>query len=137
MAIKAIDTTKGLDYTLIAKLLVGEVNPFISTNTYLAVGNSIAVVADGQTDLQGANKARILMDVGYPKIDPDGIGEGNKIRFRATIDDITANFDINEWGIVDSSVGGNLLLRIVEDMQPKVSGTTWIFERDIDLSEVV
>lgn len=137
MAIKAIDTTKGLDYTLIAKILVEEVNPFNNINTYLAVGDSLAVVADGQTDLQGVNKARISMDAGYPKTDPDGIGEDNKIRFRATIGDTTANFDINEWGIADSSVGGNLLLRVVEDMQPKASGTTWIFERDIDLSEVV
>ena len=134
MAITAINTNKGIDYNILAKLVAGDIADY--SGGYIALGTSNVDVADGQTSLQGTT-AYVAMDAGYPMVDPDNDGSTQKIRFKGVIDDTTANFDIQEWGITTTNTGDNLLLRVVEDFGVKDSGTFWEFKRDITISEVV
>lgn len=113
-------TNAGLNRLL--TLLSGD-GPF-----FLGVGNSPAGINPSFTDLQGASKYRVLMTAGFPSV------AGNTITVKATLPEDEANFELLEWGIFDSEVGGDMLMRVPEDNGVKLTGQLWIFESAVTLT---
>lgn len=92
---------------------------FDHTNAKLGVGDSAAVAAVGQTDLQAiTNFAWIEMDSSYPTY-----GTDQKATWKATFDGDTANFDWNEFAI--RNVDLVLFNRKVSVQGTKALGQVW------------
>ena len=107
---------------------------FDESNAHIGVGDGTAAFDSGQSDLQGTNTERSGMDSGFPERDPDSEGKDNKMRFRATFDDNMANFDWEEWGLFNSSSGGTMLNRILDEQGTKAEGATWRLTVDLELN---
>jgi hypothetical protein len=111
-------TNAGRD--LIAKAIIGDVYTiFNNANSHLGVGDSIAVFAATQTDLQGANKLRKAMEAAYPS------RAVNVLSFRSLFATTEANFAWNEWGVFNAASGGEMLNRKVETLGTKTSAQSW------------
>jgi hypothetical protein len=108
---------------LIAAMINGEATTdFTAANAYLGVGDSTAVFAQGQTDLQAAtNKLRKVMDAGYP----NRTGTTAQLNYRATYATTEANWVWNEWGIFNAASGGTMFNRRVESLGTKPSTQAW------------
>lgn len=103
--------------TWVAKAVAGESpTPYNNASAYIAVGDGTATVAEAQTDLQGTNKTRLPMDVGYPT------RSSASTTYRSTADEATANHGWQEWGIVNASTAGDMMCRFLQDMGTKASG---------------
>lgn len=116
-------TTAGVKF--LSEAVVGQGVSFNSSNARIGVGNGATLFTAAQTDLQGINKLRKAMDVGYPIVAPP------KVTFKATFEPGEANFAWNEWGIFNAATGGVMLNRVVESNGTKQSNQTWILEVDI------
>jgi hypothetical protein len=116
-------TAEGIKFLALAA--TGNGTPFNGTNARLGVGNSNAVFAVNQTDLQGTSKFRKVMDTGYPVV------AAPKLSFKSTFAPNEANFPWNEWGIFNAATGGVMLNRVVESNGTKQSNQTWVLEVDI------
>lgn len=93
---------------------------FNNANSYFGVGDSTAVFAQGQTDLQAAtNKFRKAMDATYPTL------ATNVVTFRSTFATADANYAWQEWGIFNASAAGTMLSRKVESLGTKTSAQSW------------
>lgn len=100
------------------------VTAFNNANAFIGVGDSTAVHAVGQTDLQAAtNKLRKAMDATYPS------GATNVITFRSTFGTADANWVWNEWGVFNNGTNGSgtMLNRKVEALGTKTNTQTWQF----------
>jgi hypothetical protein len=100
------------------------VTAFNNANSYIGVGDSTAVFATTQTDLQGTtNRLRKAMDATYPS------GATNVIAFRSTFATTDANWVWNEWGIFNNATtgSGTMLSRKVESLGTKTNTQTWQF----------
>jgi hypothetical protein len=108
---------------LIAQMINGEATTdFIAANAYLGVGDSNAVFAQGQTDLQAAtNKLRKAMDAGYPT----RTGATAQLNYRSTFAVSEANWVWNEWGVFNGASGGTMFNRKVEALGTKPSTQIW------------
>lgn len=116
----------------IANMITGiNTTLFDNGNAHLGVGDGTTTFSTSQSDLQGSNKARVPMDSGFPEIDPEGVGDNNKIRFKSTFDSTTGNYSWEEWGVFNALSGGVMLNRLVDSQGTKASGSTWVFEVDI------
>ena len=98
---------------------------FNAANARLGVGNGDGAFSAEQTDLQGANTVRKMMDTDYPIVAPPSIS------FKSTFKQDEANFEWNEWGIFNASSGGVMLNRVVENNGVKQANQTWILEVEI------
>jgi len=102
---------------------------FAEANTYIGVGNGTTAEAEGQTGLQGGSTAFASMDSGYPQV------SGDTITFYATFDRSTANFDWEEFTIVNSGDDtGDNLNRKVSGQGTKVNGAVWEFEVQLQIT---
>lgn len=114
-------TTAGVN-AMVAGITGGAPTQFNNANTFIGVGDSTAVFAAGQTDLQAAtNKLRKAMDATYPTV------ATNVVTARATFGTADANFAWNEWGVFNASTAGTMLSRKVEALGTKTSAQTWVF----------
>lgn len=113
-------TTAGINH--IVQAVAGLGTPFNAANARIGVGDGAAAFATGQTDLQGANKARKAMDSGYPLV------TAPMITFKSTFGTGDANFAWNEWAIFNAATGGVMLNRVVESNGTKQGNQTWTFE---------
>lgn len=106
--------------------------PFSSGTTYMYVGDSALDAASGQTDLQGVNKAEVIMDTGYPQV------SNQHVTFRGTFDGSSANFTWNEAGIKNGAgaPGGAVILlnRRVVSFGAKTVGVSWTLNGLISLA---
>jgi len=112
---------------LVDTILGNSVDVFDYNNAMIGVGNSSLVFSVGQTNLQGLQVFRAPMLEGYPKKDPL---DSKAIIFKAKFNSDDANFSWNEWGIFNSgpdTVGGTMLVRVIESIGTKNSGASWIF----------
>lgn len=116
-------TTAGINF--LAQAAIGQGTVFSAENAHLGIGDSSDAFAVSQTDLQGSNKLRKAMDIGYPVV------SGPVITFKSTLAPNEANFSWNEWGIFNASTGGVMLNRVVESNGTKQSNQTWVLEVDI------
>lgn len=114
----------------LTSLAIGSGTAYDNANALLYVGTSSATPTSSQTGLQGSSTVSKSMNSGYPIVDPEGIGDDNKLRFRATFESSEANFIWSEWGI---SNGIDFLNRETDNIGEKSSTMTWVFEVDISL----
>lgn len=116
---------------VIASRLIGEATytAYNSANGYLGVGDSSTAFAVGQTDLQASsNKARVVMDGGYPS------RATNVVTFKATFNGSTANFAWLENGVFNHASAGQMLVRKVVNLGTKASGSTWEFSKTVTIT---
>jgi hypothetical protein len=124
---------------LLLKLLIGDSGQaYSNANAYLRVGNSsTAVVAASQIDLQGASKAEVAMDGGYPSV------SSNAVTFKSTFDSSTGNFAWEEVGVQNGATPGGglatngtvrLLNRKVQSFGTKASGSSWTITLTITIT---
>lgn len=114
-------TNAGRDF-MTAATTTAAATPFNATNSHIGVGDSTAVFAATQTDLQAAtNKFRKVMDASYPTT------AGNVLTFRATFGTADANFAWQEWGVFNAATGGTMLNRKVESLGTKPNTQSWQF----------
>lgn len=108
----------------IASRLIGTaLAQFDNVNAKIGVGDSTAVFAAAQTDLQAAtNKLRKAMDATYPTI------AGNVLTFRSTFIGTEANWTWNEWAVFNAGAAGTMLNRVVEVNGTKLTGQTWVLQ---------
>lgn len=116
-------TTAGINF--ISQAVLGLGTPFNANNAYLGVGDGTSAFAAAQVDLQGTNKIRKPMDIGYPMIDAP------VVTFKSTFRPEEANFGWHEWGVFNAATGGVMLNRVVESNGTKQSNQTWILEVSI------
>ena len=103
-------------------LVGGSVTEFNNANAHLGVGDSSAIFAKGQTDLQaGANKFRRPMEASFPDV-PSAV---NIISFRSLFGTSEANFAWEEWGIFNGLAANTMLSRKVEVLGTKTSAQSF------------
>ncbi|MCD6446487.1 hypothetical protein J7L49_06870 [Candidatus Bathyarchaeota archaeon] len=104
-------------------------NKWDSSNAHVGVGDGTTAEDASQTGLQGSNKAFVGMDTGYPS------RTGQTVEFRGTFDGDTANFDWQEFTVVNGSDdSATCLNRKVADKGSKASGETWTLSLKITFS---
>jgi len=128
----------------IASAIIGDggVTLFNEANAALGVGDNNTAFDVSQTTLEaessssGGQALRKGMDSGYPLRDPDSDGSTDKVRFKSTFTTSEANFHWYEWGVFNNTTdgGGDMLLRVVEDLGTKTSGDSWILQVDITVA---
>mgnify|MGYP000253425229 CR=1 FL=1 len=102
---------------------------FDSSNAHIGVGDGTTAEDASQTGLQGTNKCYKGMDAGYPSV------SGTKATFRATFGSDDANFSWQEITVANGSDdSAKNLIRKVQDMGTKTSGSTWIATVEITMS---
>lgn len=94
------------------------VTAFNTANGHIGVGDGTLAFAATQTDLQGANKARKVMDAGYPT------SSGGAMTFRATFGTADANFTWAEWGVFNAASLGTMMNRVIQANGTKASTET-------------
>lgn len=104
----------------IAQATIGEaVTAFDNTNARIGAGDGSTAFAAAQTDLQGTNKFRRVMEAGYPQ------RATNVLTFRSLFASGEANFAWNEWGIFNAASAGTMMARKVESLGTKTSAQSW------------
>lgn len=99
------------------------------SNTHIGVGNGTTSTSASQTGLQGGSTAFADMDSGYPQV------SGNTITFYATFGETVANFDWEEFTVVNSTDDtGENINRKVANQGTKVSGAIWEFKVELSIS---
>lgn len=114
----------------------GSVTPFNEANALIGVGDDTTDNDRTFTDLQASsNKEYAVMDSGYP-LHTVGTGSANaSIIYKATFGTTKANFDWNEWGLLNGSAGGfTLANRKVESLGTKTAASSWTLTAVISLS---
>ena len=114
---------------LLLLLTGGSATAYSNSNAYLGVGNSTTAASASQTGLVGGSTEFQPMESGYPSI------SGQTVTFRSIFTSSEANFDWNEFTVVNaSSDSGDNLNRKVEDEGTKASGQTWTLDLEITFS---
>lgn len=104
---------------LVAATVGAAYTAYSSGNARIGVGDSTAVFAASQTDLQAAtNKLRKAMDTGYPT------QAANVLTFRSTFATMEANFAWNELAVFNAATGGVMMNRLVQANGTKASTET-------------
>lgn len=108
---------------------------FNAANAHLGVGDSTAVAAATQTDLQAVtNKLRKAMDSSYPQ-HADGPAPANAtVVFRSTFATAEANFAWQEWAIFNAAAGGRMLNRKVENLGTKSAAASWVLSVSLSIA---
>lgn len=97
------------------------------TNARLCVGDGTAAVGAAQTDLQGTNKFRKVLD-SAPVI------SGNSAQFVATFLTTEANFAWAEAGLANAASGPTLVNRFLQSFGTKTSSLQWTLTTTIALA---
>jgi hypothetical protein len=116
--------------TEVLKLAVGgTATAFNATNARLCVGDGTAAAAAGQTDLQGTNKFRQL-------IDSAPVVSTNQVTFIATFASGSANFagGWQEVGVANAASAGAMWSRTVVNLGVKAAGTVWVLNWTLSIS---
>ena len=110
-------------------------------NAKLAVGDSSTAFADTQTNVQAAtNKLANAMDATYPlHTDSTGTAGSKSIAFRSTFATTDANFQWNEWALINGALGGantRMLNRAAGAnlLGTKTSAATWVLTATLSLA---
>lgn len=118
--------TAGISEVL--KLAVGaSATPFNATNARLCVGDGNTSASAGQTDLQGTNKFRQLVDAA-PTVN------NNTVTFVATFAAANANFAWREVGVANHASTGQMWSRTVQDLGTKVNPAVWVLTWSLSIS---
>lgn len=106
---------------LLSSASVGNaITAYNNANSFLGVGDSTAVFAATQTDLQAAtNKLRKAMEATYPTL------ATNVMTFRSLFGTAEANFAWDEWAVFNASAAGTMMCRKVEALGTKTSVQSW------------
>jgi len=115
---------------LLTLLIGGTATAFNSANARIGVGDSTTAAAATQTGLQAtANRTWRPMDATFPQV------SGQTVTFRATFGTADANYDWQEFTVVNAAddTGVNLCRR-VQNLGVKASGTTWVVTVTITIS---
>lgn len=106
----------------IASLFCGDgaVGAFNASNARICVGDSSTAFSASQTDMQGTNKLRKLVD-GAP------VRTGNSLDYTATFGLSEGNFEWLEIGLANSAGTGDYLAtrRTITGFGTKTSSETW------------
>lgn len=86
---------------------------------YMGIGDGTDAFDSAQTDLQGANKARRPI-TGY-------VIEGTIVTFYSSFPAGIADYQWNEAGLFEQSVGGHMALRKVINSPGTKSGEEWTY----------
>jgi hypothetical protein len=97
----------------------GTIAAFNAANAYVAVGDSNATFAASQTDLQGTNKTRKLVD--SVTINSGGAS----VDYTATFGTTQANYAWLEIAVMNASSGGTMLSRKVISLPVKTNLEQW------------
>lgn len=115
---------------------------FNNANARIGVGTATTAATATQTDLQtgalgsvNAYRAYGTMQPGYPA-HSDGSGTSSAtISFLSIFESADANFNWNEWGILNGTAATSRVLnRKVDYVGTKQAGETWTFTINITLS---
>ena len=98
-----------------------------ATNGRICVGDGGTAVSAGQTDLQGTNKYRQVVD-SVPTV------SGNQSQSVATIAPGSATFTWNEAGLANSASGAILANRFLQSFGAKGAGVQWIMTITVTLT---
>lgn len=110
------------------KLVAGQTaTAFNGSNARLCVGDSTAAAAAAQTDLQGTNKYRQL-------VDSAPVVSNNQITFVATFGTGVANYAWQEVGVASAASAGTMLSRTVASLGTKTSSATWTLTWTLSIS---
>lgn len=112
-------------------LLIGNAETnYGNANAYIGVGDSSTAENATQTGLQAAtNKLWKAQEATYPQI------SGQKVTWRSVFGSAEANFDWNEFTVVNASDdAGDNLNRKVSAQGTKASGQTWTVDLEITFS---
>lgn len=109
----------------IAQRIATSATPFDNGNAWLGVGDSDTALSAEQTDLQGTNKIRKPMDIGYPQV------TDNAVTFQATFDVGEAEWEWKEWAVFNAETGGTMLCRVVENNSTKIAQQTWVLQATV------
>ena len=92
---------------MLTALTGGAPTYFSAANARIGVGDSSAVAAATQTDLQGTNKVRVAMDAGWPKVGVAGGLLDNQVQFQATFGTSVGEWagGWQEWGTFNAASG--------------------------------
>lgn len=102
---------------------------YSESNAYLGVGNGTTAEDASQTGLQGASTYFESMDTGYPQV------SSNEITFYATFGKDVANFEWNEFTIVNATDDtGDNLDRKQSGQGTKVASAIWEMEVTLSIS---
>lgn len=123
-------TTAFRDHIADAVTGIGSPTLFDNANARIGVGDGSAAFSSAQTDLQGTNKTRKAMEVGYP----DQSQGANVLRFKSSFATGDANYAWQEWGVFNAASAGVMMNRKVESLGTKTSAQTWEFTVDIQLN---
>ena len=106
---------------LAAAALIGEViTHFGNANARLGVGDGDDAFLNTQTDLQGANKFRQAVDVGYPT------RTTRTLSWQATIGGDDGNYAWEEVGVFNAAAAGDMFCREVESLGTKGAAAVWV-----------
>ena len=112
----------------ILKLAVGgSATAFNASNARLCVGDGNTGESAGQTDLQGTNKYRQLVDAAP-------VVNNNTVTFQATFEAANANFAWREVGVANAAVGGVMWSRKVTDLGTKANPAVWVLTWSLSIS---
>ena len=104
-----------------AAAIVGDsYTPWDNANSRLGVGNGDAPFSSAQTDLQGAQKLRKSVGVGYPT------RSGRVLAWQATFTGDEANFAWAEYGVFNHASAGTMFCRELEDHGTKAADSVWV-----------
>lgn len=114
--------------TLVLNRLAGiSATALDATNGRICVGDGVTAVSAGQTDLQGTNKYRQVVDA-VPTV------SGNTLQAVATVTTANANFHWQEAGLANAASGATLVNRFLQDFGVKTSSLQWILTISVTLS---
>ncbi len=120
--------TTGINQVLL--LAAGQTATAYSTaNARLCVGDGTAAAAAAQTDLQGTNKFRQV-------VDSAPVVTNNSVLFVATFGLASANFTAGwqEVGVANAASAGQMWSRTVINLGVKVSSASWILNWTLSIS---
>ena len=111
----------------IAKSLMNDSPSFYNNaGAKLAVGNSSTAFDKAQSALQGGSTLSKGMEATYPT------RSGSALTFRSLFSTGEANFDWNEWGVLNAA--NELLSRKAEALGTKTSAASWQLTATVTLS---
>lgn len=114
--------------TLVLNRLCGVASTALdASNARVCVGDGTTAAAVGQTDLQGTNKLRKLVDEA-PTV------SGNQAFFWATFGTSEANFDWQEAGLANAAAGATLVNRFTQNFGTKTNLLQWTLTITVTLS---
>ena len=110
-------TNAGRDF--IAKSIINDSPIFFdATNAHIGVGDGTSTFMVAQTDLQGTNKTRAI-------VDSAPIRTVNQLELKSSFGELEGNHAWEEWGIFNASTDGEMLNRKVESLGTKAGGV-WV-----------